>query len=260
MTRLATGLLALTLLTPALAFADGGRGYEIAARSDASDRGFGSSTVDLTMTLRDASGRSTTRDMRIDTLEKSGEGNGDKSLTVFFSPRDVEGTALLSHAKVVESDDQWLYLPALRRTKRISSSNKSGPFVGSEFAFEDLTANELGKYAYTYLETKMVDGMEMDVVECIPEYERSGYSRLLCYFDTDIHQSRKIEFFDRGGQLLKTLVQDDFREYAGGVWRPHRQTMTNHLTGKSTVIEAGTYAFGVNLTARDFEPSALDRL
>ncbi|MEO1175204.1 MAG: outer membrane lipoprotein-sorting protein, partial [Myxococcota bacterium] len=167
MTRLKTGLLALTLLVPALAFADGGRGYEIAARSDATDRGFGSSTVELTMTLSDASGRSTTREMRIDTLEKAGEGNGDKSLTVFFSPRDVEGTALLSHARVVASDDQWLYLPALRRTKRISSSNKSGPFVGSEFAFEDLTANELGKYDYTYLETRMVDGMEMDVLECV---------------------------------------------------------------------------------------------
>ncbi|MEL6426483.1 MAG: outer membrane lipoprotein-sorting protein, partial [Pseudomonadota bacterium] len=133
-------------------------------------------------------------------------------------------------------------------------------FVGSEFAFEDLTASELGKYDYTYLETRMVDGMEMDVIECVPLYERSGYSKLNCYFDTDIYQSRKVEFFDRGGQLLKTLTLEDYREYPGGFWRPHKQTMTNHLTGKVTVIEARAYDFGVNLSRRDFEPAALDRL
>ncbi|MEL7466706.1 MAG: outer membrane lipoprotein-sorting protein [Pseudomonadota bacterium] len=251
---------AMTTALAAPAFADGDKGWEIAARSDATDAGFGSSSVDLTMTLMDASGRSTTREMRIDTLEKEGEGNGDKSLTVFFSPPDVEGTALLSHARIVESDDQWLYLPALRRTKRISSANKSGPFVGSEFAFEDLTANELGKYDYMYIETREIDGMEMDIVGCIPRYERSGYSKLLCYFDTDIHQSRKVEFFDRGGQHLKTLTLEDYRQYENGVWRPHKQTMVNHLTGKTTVIEAGEYEFGVALSGRDFEPSALDRL
>ena len=173
---------------PVLAQSPQELGYEIAKRSDMSDAGFGSSTVDLTMTLSDPSGRTTTREMRIDTLEKQQEGNGDKSLTVFFSPPDVEGTALLSHAKILESDNQWLYLPALRRVKRISSSNKSGPFVGSEFAFEDLTANELGKYEYTHLDTRVVDGMEMDVIECLPRYERSGYSKLLCYFDTDVFQ------------------------------------------------------------------------
>ncbi|MEO1037859.1 MAG: outer membrane lipoprotein-sorting protein [Pseudomonadota bacterium] len=236
------------------------RGYAIAQRSDQTDAGYGSSTVELTMTLSDRSGRSTTREMRIDTLEKEREGVGDKSLTVFFSPPDVEGTALLSHAKILDPDDQWLYLPALRRVKRISSSNKSGPFVGSEFAFEDLTANELGKYDYRYVDTRDVDGMEMDVVECTPRYERSGYSRLNCYFDTEIFQSRKIEFFDRGGQLLKTLELQDYREYEGGYWRAHRQVMTNHLTGKTTVIESGDYEFGANLDIDDFEPSVLDRL
>ena len=250
----------LVLALPAAAQTPQDRGYAIAARSDRTDAGFGSSTVDLTMTLTNPSGQSTTRALRIDTLEKEGEGNGDRSLTLFFSPPDVEGTALLSHARILDPDNQWLYLPALRRTKRISSANKSGPFVGSEFAYEDLTSNELGKYDYTYLETREVDGMEMDVVECVPRYERSGYSKLHCYFDTEIFQSRRIEFFDRGGQLLKTLVLDDYRQYEGRFWRPHRQTMTNHLTGKTTVLEAGDYQFGIDLETRDFEPAALDRL
>ena len=70
---------------------------------------------------------------------------------VFRTPRDIEGTALLSHAQILEPDNQWLYLPALKRVKRISSANKSGPFVGSEFAFEDFTALELNKYDYVWL-------------------------------------------------------------------------------------------------------------
>jgi len=235
------------------------RGYAIAARSDATDRGFRTSRADLVMILQDPSGRTTTREMRIDTLEEPAEDLGDKSLTVFFTPPDVEGTALLSHARILESDDQWLYLPALRRVRRISSANKSGPFVGSEFAFEDLTSAELGKYEYTFLETRVVDGMEMDVLECVPRYERSGYSKLRCYYDTEVFQPRMIEFFDRGGQLLKTLRMEDYRLHDGRFWRPYRQTMANHLTGKTTVLEVRGYAFGLDLDARDFEPSALER-
>ncbi|MEM9762081.1 MAG: outer membrane lipoprotein-sorting protein [Pseudomonadota bacterium] len=238
------------------------RGFAIMERSDLTDAGFGTSTVQLTMTLSDPSGRTTVRDMQIDTREKEGEGNGDKALTRFFSPPDVEGTALLSHARILDQDDQWLYLPGLRRVKRISSANKSGPFVGSEFAFEDLTASELGKYDYTYLETIQDEktSLELDVVECVPRYERSGYSKLHCYTDTEIFQSRRIEFFDRGGRLLKTLDLGDYRQSPEGFWRSHVQTMTNHLTGKTTVLRYENYDFGVSLRERDFEPSILDRL
>ncbi|MEM1396421.1 MAG: outer membrane lipoprotein-sorting protein, partial [Pseudomonadota bacterium] len=165
------------------------RGYAIAQRSDGTDAGFNASTVALTMTLADPRGRTTVRELQIDTLEKEGEGNGDWSVTRFFSPPDVEGTALLSQARILDSDNQWLFLPALRRVKRISSSNKSGPFVGSEFAFEDLTANELGKYEYIYLGTEMFDdGTEVDKLQCNPLYDRSGYTKLHCYFDTVTHQ------------------------------------------------------------------------
>lgn len=236
------------------------RGFSIAERADRSDAGFGTSRVELTMTLADPSGRTTSRKLRIDTLEKYGEGNGDRSVTVFHSPADVQGTALLTHSRVTASDDQWLYLPALRRVKRISSSNKSGPFVGSEFAFEDIAGQELGKYNYRYLETVTENGLEMDVVECIPAYQRSGYSKIDCYFDTEIFQARKLVFYDRGGQRLKTLILDEYREYEGRFWRPHLHTMTNHITGKQTVLEMGDYSFGVGLSARDFEPGALERL
>ncbi len=74
--------------------------------------------------------------------------DGDKSLFVFDEPRDVQGTAFLIHAHREDADDQWLYLPALKRVKRISSANRSGSFMGSEFAYEDMTAQEVEKFTY----------------------------------------------------------------------------------------------------------------
>ena len=106
------------------------KGFKIAARSDRSDTGYGDSKVEMTMILRNAAGDETTRSISFTTLERENEDVGDKSLVLFNTPRDIKGTALLSHAQILEPDNQWLYLPALKRVKRISSSNKSGPFVG----------------------------------------------------------------------------------------------------------------------------------
>ncbi len=235
------------------------RGFEVAARADRSDRGFADSEVELEMVLRNAAGRESRRSLAITTLEIADESLGDKSLVVFDSPNDIKGTALLSHARILEPDDQWLYLPALKRVKRISSANKSGPFVGSEFAFEDFTALELNKYDYVWLREETVDGMQMDVVERSPRYESSGYSRQLSWVDQDVYQVRKVEFYDRRGDLLKTLTLGDYREY-DGVWRSHRMEMVNHQTGKSTDLEYGEYRFKVGLADGDFVKGRLTRL
>jgi outer membrane lipoprotein-sorting protein len=239
------------------------RGYDIAIRSDNSDNGFGDSRVEATMTLRNAAGQETSRQLSFQTLERADNTVGDKSVVVFHTPADVEGTALLSHAHILEPDDQWLYLPALARVRRISSANKSGPFVGSEFAFEDFTAVELNKYEHNYLTTEAItvggETLPTDVVERFPRYENSGYSRQVSYIDQTIHQVRRIEFFDRRGDHLKTLDLGDYREYGDGIWRAHRLVMTNHQTGKSTDLVYGDFEFGVGLTDNDFVRGVLER-
>ena len=235
------------------------RGFEVAARADRSDRGFGDSEVQLQMVLRNSAGRESSRSLAITTLEVPDESLGDKSLVVFESPNDIKGTALLSHARILEPDDQWLFLPALKRVKRISSANKSGPFVGSEFAFEDFTALELNKYDYAWLREEALDGVQNDVVERTPRYENSGYSRQVSWVDQDVYQVRKVEFYDRRGDLLKTLVLTDYREY-DGVWRAQRMEMVNHQTGKSTDLIYGDYEFNVGVTDADFVKGRLTRL
>lgn len=256
------GLLAGLAFDPATAqnAAAEEKGFEIAARSDRSDTGFESSEVNAVMTLTNSAGRTSTRELYFKTLERENEDVGDKSLTVFETPRDVQGTALLSHAKILEADDQWLYLPALKRVKRISSANKSGPFVGSEFAFEDFTSTELNKYGYSYVGEDTFDGMTVDVVERFPRYENSGYTRQVSFVDQDIFQVRKIDFYDRKNSLLKTLTLSDYREYEGGIWRAHLLTMENHQTGKSTSIAYSDYKFKTGLADNDFVKGVLRRI
>ncbi|MCK0068935.1 outer membrane lipoprotein-sorting protein [Kordiimonas laminariae] len=240
--------------------ADKQKGFDIAARSDRSDNGFTSSEVEAIMTLVNAAGRETTRELSFKTLERENEDVGDKGLTVFSTPRDVKGTALLSHAKILEPDNQWLYLPALKRVKRISSANKSGPFVGSEFAFEDFTSTELNKYEYKYVGEETLDGMKVDVVERFPRYKNSGYTRQVSYIDQDVYQVRKIDFYDRKNALLKTLNFSDYKEYDGGVWRAHTLAMTNHQTNKSTTLSYGEYKFKTGLADKDFVKGVLKRV
>ncbi len=258
---LAAGLLAASSLVGfGLAANSEDRGFEVAARSDRSDRGFGDSEVEMKMILRNAAGQEATRTLKITTLEIPDEGVGDKSLVVFHSPKDIDGTALLSHAKILEPDNQWLYLPALKRVKRISSANKSGPFVGSEFAFEDFTSLELNKYDYKYLREDTVDGTAMDVIERYPRYENSGYTRQVAWIDQEIFQIHRVDFYDRKGELRKTLQLEDYREYAGGVWRPHMLRMSNHQTGKSTDLVYSDYTFKTGLGNADFVKGVLKRI
>jgi len=251
-------ILAVAIAPQVVAEADS-RGFEVAARSDRTDLGFGDSTVDLKMVLRNAAGQESTRSLRIATLEKGDESVGDKSLVVFDTPHDIEGTALLSHAKILDPDDQWLYLPALKRVKRISSSNKSGPFVGSEFAFEDFTSLELNKFDYRYLREEVCGDFTCDVVERLPRYDNSGYARQISWIDQAVYQIRKVEFYDRRGDLLKVLELEDYRNY-DGVWRAHRLSMSNVQTNKQTDLIYGDYQFGAGLNESDFVKGRLTRL
>ena len=101
------------------------------------------------MILRTKRGQESRREVRLKVIEV--EDDGDRTIFVFDRPRDVKGTAFLVHAHKDEPDDQWLYLPALKRVKRISSSKQSGSFMGSEFAYEDMGTSEVEKYAHRYL-------------------------------------------------------------------------------------------------------------
>ncbi len=209
------------------------------------------------MVLRNRHGEQSTRALAVSTLEM--QGDGDRSLTIFKSPRDIAGTAFLSYTHALEPDDQWLYLPALKRVKRIASANKSGPFVGSEFAYEDLSSSEIEKYAYRWLRDETLDGRDTFVIEQRPAYPHSGYTRRVVWLDQQMYQPLKVEFYDRKDSLLKTLTASGYTRHLERYWRPTEMLMVNHQTGKSTTLHWLDYRFGNGLTTRDFDRNTLKR-
>ena len=233
------------------------RGLAIAVEMDHRDTGWGDQSNNMVMTLRNRQGDESTRQIRNQTLEV--EGDGDKSLTIFDEPLDVKGTAFLSYTHALTPDDQWLYLPALKRVKRISSQNKSGPFMGSEFAYEDLSSQEVAKYTYKYLRDEVLDGKDCFVIERYPAYEHSGYTYQVVWIDKTIWRPLKVEFYDRKRSLLKTLEARDHQQYQDKYWRPDVMHMENHQTGKNTTLTWSNYVFGKGLTDRDFDRASLQR-
>lgn len=263
-TRFALACAMLLLPTVVLAETPAEKGLAIALEIDRRDTGFQDSKTTLTMTLRNKQGQSSTRELRLETLEETDADTGDKSLTIFDHPRDVKGTAFLSFTNILEPDDQWLYLPALKRVKRISSANKSGPFVGSEFAYEDLTSFEVKKYDYVWLRDEpcgtLLEGSQCFVLERKPLYENSGYTRQVSWIDMDEYRLLKVEFYDRKDALLKTLLMSEYRQYLGQYWRSHEQLMVNHQTGKETLLTFSDYVFQDGVNARNFNKSRLSKI
>lgn len=236
------------------------KGLEIAQEIDRRDLGFGDSKTEMEMVLSNRTGETSTRILRLETLEEMDPEVGDKSLTVFDHPGDIKGTAFLSFTKILEPDDQWLYLPALKRVKRISSANKSGPFVGSEFAYEDLTSFEVAKYSYTWLRDEACGDLDCFVIERKPQYERSGYSKQIAWVDKTEYRIVKVDFYDRKDTLLKTLESSEWTQYLNQYWRPHRMHMVNHQTGKETILSFKPYQFREGVNEANFNQSRLARL
>lgn len=235
-----------------------GKGLRLAREASARNDGFGDFTAGMTMVLRDRHGRESIRQMRFKVLEVPED--GDKSLFVFDQPRDVQGTALLTHAHVNAPDDQWLYLPALKRVKRISASTRSGSFMGSEFSYEDMSSPVVEEYTYKYLYDEPCGELTCTVTEQVPLAGESGYSRKVMWLDTDELRTWKVELYDRRGSHLKTLSFAGYRQYLDRYWRAAEQTMVNHLTGASTVLHWTDFRFRTDLSDTEFTQTALRRI
>ena len=261
---LSTGILAATLLPAGNARADdmsNPRGLEIATEVDKRDRGWGDVTVEGEMVLKNKAGNESVRKFRSTILEAEDAAVGDMSIITFSEPRDVRGTALLTHSKIEPDDDsQWIFLPAVKRVKRISSSNRTGKFVSSEFSYEDLGSEEVADNHHIWLEDApcMHDAsLTCAAVESRPKNKKSGYSRRVSFIDLAEYRVHRIDFYNRRGDLEKSLVFSDYRQYLDAYWRAHVMTMNNSQTGKSTTLTWDEYSFANGLGARDFTPQGL---
>ena len=227
------------------------------------DTGWRDQSALVRMVLRNKNGQESERFFRYRSLETVEEGtkvDGDKVLIIFDNPKDVKGTTLLTYSHMRGDDDQWLYLPALKRVKRISSRNKSGSFVGSEFAYEDIANQEVDQYSYLRIGEMRHNHHPCFVVERYPaDKQNSGYTRQVVWYDQSEYRIQKIEYYDRKNTLLKTLEFDGYGQYLDKYWRPRKMHMVNHQNGKSTLLEWSDYQFRTGLKKQDFAKHALKR-
>ena len=265
MILLPLAFLAITpfIIIPQPAFASAEKGVEIAQETARRDDGFGDFSVEGQMILKNKAGKESVRKFVTTTLEIPHLSEGDKSVIVFSEPRDVKGTALLTHTKIEPEDDsQWIFLPAIKRTKRISSSNRTGKFVSSEFSYEDLGSEEVKDNEHIWLADMPCptdESLTCAQVESRPKNARSGYSKRVSYTDLDEYRVHRIEFYNRRGDLEKVLTFEDYGQYLGQYWRSHKMLMENIQTGKSTKLNWGEYSFRKGLTEQEFSPQALER-
>lgn len=233
------------------------KGQGIAMELAARNAGYKDLGGDVEMTLRDSGGGEAKRRFSIKVLEKPVAGGGDYSLIVFDAPADVKGTAVLSHAKIGDDDEQWLYLPSAHRTRRISSSNKTGAFAGSEFSFEDLTGNDGRKYDWKLAGTEPCGSLTCFVVDATPKDPNSAYSKRVLRIENQEFRIQTIEFYDRKNVKLKTLSYENYKKLKDRFWRSQSWTMRNHQSGKSTVITFSSMKIDNGFTVNDFATGKL---
>ena len=206
---------------------------DVAKRSFEKISGYQSSISETTMILKNAQGLKNKRKLVIQKLERA---NGDKTLIRFLYPLDIKDTKLLSYEKIGKDDKQWLYLPALKRVKRISSRNKSGSFMASEFSYEDIASQNYKNYSYKGEVTQIRKyGKSYLKIIRIPKDKNSGYSKQIVYIDPKTYLAKFGEYYDRQGRLLKKVSFLRYKKIAG-VYRIVKIEMKNVQNGKSTLL------------------------
>jgi outer membrane lipoprotein-sorting protein len=238
-------------------------GDELARRINARDEGRQVSRR-LVMELVDKRGDVRVRETR---SYRKYFGAEKRSVLFFDSPKNLKDTAFLTfdHPERDRDDDQWLYLPALRKSRRISGADRGGAFLGTDFSYEDIkkeTKIGIEDYRFRTLRREALDGRDCFVLELVPvtpEVARElGYGRILLWVDPGLWLVRKAEYDDPRGERLKTVRVEEVSE-VDGIWTPHRMEATNHQTGHRTVIRFLDVEYENELPDDLFSERALER-
>lgn len=241
------------------------KGLRLAQEAEKQNEGWRWQTASGRMILRDSQGNTNERafESRILEDQNPNDNEGARGIIVFLLPPDIKNTALLTIGQRHDDDYQWLYLPALKRVKRISGTSKTGSFVGSEFSYEDLSAAAIEDYTYLWMAEEPCPGAEdltCNVIERRPKDDESGYSRIVVWQEVGKFRIYKSDFYDRKGSLLKTLTITRHELFKDRYWRVMDMTMVNHVNGKSTQMTWSNYNFDMPLAEADFTVRALERL
>jgi hypothetical protein len=251
----------LLAVLPMLARAQAPTGLEI-MKERQNRHDIESETSRSEMTLFDRKGRTKVRELAA-YHKKDAQGLG-KTLLKFLSPPDIRNVGLLTWEQGSDrEDDQWLYLPASRRVKRITGGSKKNPFMGTDLAYEDLRAEKLDAHSYSVVREEPIDGIDCWVIEAVPATEKerrdSGYGKRLLWVRKDIYFIVRSAYYNRKGKHVKTAVFGDLVKLEGELWRSNTATFERHLTKTKTVTRNISRKVAVDLADTLFTQQALKR-
>jgi outer membrane lipoprotein-sorting protein len=238
-------------------------GREIAERNNARDDG---AQVSRTFVMELISKRGKVR-RRVTRIFRRDFGDERRSILFFEDPPSLEGTALLTYdyPEVGRNDDQWIYLPALRKSRRIAAADRGRSFLGTDLSFEDIkkeTRVGLGDYRWNNLGPGEAGGAECWLLEGIPVDDETaralGYSRVLLYVDAEIWIPRRVDYWNVPGEALKTVALLEIRK-VDGIWTAHRIEAHNLRNGHRTHLRFEDVDYGAELSSDLFTERALSR-
>jgi outer membrane lipoprotein-sorting protein len=211
----------------------------------------------MRMTLINKRGSTRVREMKIYSKD---EGEDTKSLTYFTKPADVRGTGFLQYEydDPEKEDDRWLYLPALKKSRRITGSSDDDSFMGSDFTYDDWGGRTLEEDTHKLLREETLDGEACWVIESKPKDEDNQYSRFVSWIRQNSYVEKKVEFYDRRGELLKILNVEELKQVSG-YWTPFRMVMKNVQDEHQTIIEQLDIEYDQGLSDSLFRVSSLER-
>lgn len=213
-----------------------------------------------TINIRDAKGNNRVR--KITTASKK-FGDVTKTLIRFISPADVKGTALLIHDYEKKSDDMWIYMPALRKVRRIVSTEKSKNFMGSEFTNSDMSKPNLDNYNSTILGSVTYEGKNCWKIESVGKtatiQSEDGFSKRISYIEKSNFLCHKIEYYDSRGRLHRTQTISDYKKQPNGKYFAYKMEMANNINGRKSEMIINNFQLGSNLSESTFAPAALEK-
>ncbi len=240
-----------------MAQTDEQKGLELAQKVQNNISGFKKYSAEMEMTLTKENGKSVVR--KIKTFHKEEKDGGERVISIFEDPADVKGTKMYSQPDdQTFSEDQWLFLPALGKTKRIANENKSGPFMGSEMAFEDLATGKLKKFQYKYAGTKTKNGKEYLILIMSPISKYSGYHHIESWIEKDRLIPAFSNYYDRKNELVKT--QEEELKKMGSFYLTTKIKVHNHKTNRETTVVWSGFNFNTKLDETAFNPNNFERI
>jgi hypothetical protein len=220
----------------------------------------GNSQMEFTLHIRDAKGNDRVRKI---TMASKKFGEVTKTLITFISPADVKETALLSYDYEDKDDDMWVYMPALKKVRRIVSGEKGKSFMGSEFTNADMSKPNDADFKYSILETLTLDGKTCWKIEALPvnkEVEKNcGYSKKISYIEKNAYLCYKVEFYDAKGGLQRVQTNSDYRKQSNGKYFCFNMKMENAQTKRVSEMVVDKIQLGSNLSESAFAPAALEK-